>query len=186
MSTLKVNTIQEVDGTPFSRIVQVVSTKVTSASSFALGGHTVDTPITALDTTITSKLANSSFIYSCQVFGEIDGADHDFGVNLGREIGGSETKYARGDANGSNERITRTIPPGFYNNDNDSTPSCINISPIVDSPSQAAGTAIKYRINVQALIGGSYNFYLNRTVSSSTNSTYERGCSYVTIMELAV
>ncbi len=186
MSTLRVNTLQEVDGTPFSRIVQVVSTKVTAASSFALGGHTVDTPITALDTTITSKLANSSFIYSCQVFCEIDGADHDFAVNLGREIGGSETKYARGDANGSNDRITRMIPPAFYNNDQDSTPTCINISPLVDSPAQAASTAIKYRINIQAMISGSYNFFLNRTVNGTTNQSYERGCSYVTIMELAV
>lgn len=187
MSTLKVNKIQEADGSTFSRLLQVRNTNVTTTSSFTISQANANFTVSALDTAITSTEANSKFIFSAQVFAEINGQDNDFAYELARVVGGTETYFASGTGSiGSRARVTRNLTVGYFSNENSSTPSATNIASIVDSPNVAAGTAITYRINVRSTGGSpSWTFYLNRTVSDTDSDTYERGASWLTVMEVA-
>lgn len=167
-------------------VVQTASTLITSTSSLTISAANTNFPITVLDTSITSKYANSKFIFSAQIFAESNADDHDLAFNLGRVIGGSETYFARGDADGNRARVTRNMAVGFHGADNVSTPSSTQFASIIDSPSQAAGTAITYRLNVFATGGTpSWTFYINRSFNDSNDYYLERGVSYMTIQELA-
>ena len=73
---------------------------------------------------------------------------------------------------------------GYYSNDQDSTPSGTHIGPYLDSPSQAAGTAITYGMFAMGR-GASGTFYYGRTVSDSESGTKERLPNNMLIMEIA-
>lgn len=167
-------------------VVQTAQTLVSSTSSLVINAANTNFPITVLDTTITSKYANSKFIFSGQIFAESNNEDHDLAFNLGRVIGGTETYFARGDADGQRARITRNMAVGFRDSDNSSTPSQTIFGSIIDSPAQAAGTAITYRLNVFATGGTpSWNFYINRALDDTNDLHIERGVSYILIQEVA-
>jgi|TARA_B100002019_G_scaffold10367_1_gene8277 hypothetical protein len=187
MSTLRVNEIQEADGSTFSRLLQVKNTNVTTTSSFTISSANTNFAVSALDTAITSTQANSKFIFSAQVFAEINGQDNDFAYELARVVGGTETYFASGTGSiGNRDRVTRNLTLAYFSSENESTPSATNFSSIVDSPNVAAGTAITYRINVKSTGGSpSWTFYLNRTVNDNDSATYERGASWLTVMEVA-
>ena len=85
------------------------------------------------------------------------------------------------------ERVTRTLGVGYFNNDQDSTTSATAVPAYVDSPAQASGTAITYKIAIME-IGTNNNttYYVNRPVNTSSGGGYERPASYITVMEIAV
>jgi hypothetical protein len=73
--------------------------------------------------------------------------------------------------------------PGAYNDgDYDSTPIQTATMEFIDIPLVAAGTDIWYSLVLMS--SGNHTFYVNRSVNSTVNGTYERGVSYVYIEEL--
>ena len=170
---------------PVGSIIQVQNTNVTAPSTISLTNHSTlyDTPLTV---NITSTRANSKFSIQGLFCGEGTQPDHDYAVILRRVIGGSGTSISIGDS-GAGERVTRTLGVGYFNNDQDSTTSATAVPAYVDSPAQASGTTITYKIAIME-IGTNNNttYYVNRPVNTSSGGGYERPASYITVMEIAV
>ena len=165
-------------------IIQVKNTNVTAPSTISLTNHSTlyDTPLTV---NITSTLANSKFSIQGLFSGEGTQPDHDYALIIRRIIGGSGTSISVGDS-GAGAQVTRTLTVGYYNNDQDSTTAGTALPAYVDSPAQASGTTITYKIAIME-IGTNDNstFYVNRPVNSSSGGGYERPASYMTVMEIA-
>ena len=163
-------------------IIQVVSTNVTTTSSVSIpNGSLADTPATV---TITSAAANSKFLISGVINGEGSVADYQIGFVLRRVIGGSGSSIAIGDSSGSRTPVTFMQMTGYFAEDQGSTPSTSVLSPYLDSPSQAAGTAITYKIDIIGL-GTTGTFYFGRTTGNYDNSGNERLPNYITVQEVA-
>ena len=163
-------------------IIQVVSTNVTATSSVSVPNSSLaDTPATV---TITSTAANSKFVISAAINGEGSVPDHDFAFVLRRVIGGSGSSIAVGDSSGSRASVSFMQSVGYYGNDQSSTPSTSVLSPYLDSPSQAAGTAITYKVSIIGL-GTTGTFYFGRTVDNTDNNNNELLPNYITVMEVA-
>ena len=163
-------------------IIQVKATNVTTTSSVSVANASLaDTPATV---TITSTAANSKFIVSGTISGEGTLNPHTVGFVLRRVIGGSGTSINVGDSSGSKSSVSFMQNMGYFNADNASTPSCSVLSPYLDSPSQAAGTAITYKIDIIGT-GDSGTFYFGRTVSDTNDASFERLPNNITVMEVA-
>jgi hypothetical protein len=163
-------------------ILQVVSTNVTGTSSVSVPSNSLaDTPATV---TITSTAANSKFLISAGINGEPSSSDHDYGFVLRRVIGGSGTSINIGDSAGSRSRISFMQSTGYWADDNSSTPSSSVLAPYLDSPSQAAGTAITYKIAVIGLNTSGY-FYFGYTGANADNANNERTPNHIIVMEVA-
>lgn len=185
MSQIKVNSIIPVAGVPTGGgggIIQIKSTNVTSASSVSFTNASLAaTPATV---TITSVAANSKFIISGQIAGESNANDHTVGFVLRRVIGGSGSSINVGDNSGSRSPVSFMMNMGWYNQDNNTTPSSMALSPYLDSPNQAAGTAITYKIDLLGC-GDGGTFYFGRTVDDNNDSSHERLPNYITVMEVS-
>jgi len=163
-------------------ILQVAALNYTGTSSVSVSDASLaDTPATV---TITSTAANSKFIISGAISGEGSIADHTIGFVLRRVIGGSGSSINVGGSAGSRSAISFMQNQGFYNSDQASTPSTSVMSPYLDSPAQAAGTAITYKIDIIGT-GASGTFYFGRSVNDTNDSSHERLPSNITVMEVA-
>ena len=164
------------------KILQVVATNITATSSVSVTNASLaNTPATV---TITSVAANSKFIVSGTISGEGTLNPHTVGFVLRRVIGGSGSSINVGDSSGSRSAISFMQNMGYFNADNASTPSCSVLSPYLDSPAQAAGTAITYKIDIIGT-GDSGTFYFGRTVSDTNDASFERLPNNITVMEVA-
>jgi len=171
---------------PSGSILQVVNTNATAVmSDITLSSNGTFYGITDLDTTITSLAANSKFLISCQVFGEGSIADLYLAFAWQRGISGTFTDFMKGDSDGAARReVTAMMNASHYADDSYSTPSTTTMVPLVDAPSQAAGTAITYRIGISKQSGSVNYFRGNKSYTDSNSTGYERGASWMTIMEI--
>ena len=186
MSTLKVNNLQDTSGNNLSRVAATAQNIVTATSSATISSvaSLVDTPATV---TITSTLANSKFLVSGFIALEANGPeDHDFALVMRRVIGGSGTSICVGTNSGNRVGITRnwSLQQG---SDAGSTASSNVMPTFLDSPNQAAGTAITYTYGMMATDGSpSWTVYFNRTVNDNNSSGHERFNTYINVLEIAV
>ena len=187
-SKLRVNSILPVDGAPTGGgggIVQVVSTNVDSTSTTTLTTQDTFYEITALTTTITTVSANSKILVTAGIGGEANHEDYYLSFRCGRVVGGSLTYIFKGADAGNRTAALSTGIPGYYDNDQSSTPSYQSYSNMLDSPSQAAGTAITYKFFVTSNAGNNASYFLNRTVTDNDTAGFERLFSYLTLMEVS-
>ena len=166
-------------------IIQVVSTNVDSTDSIALSTQYSYYPITPLDTTITTTRANSKILVTAGIGGEANHEDYHLAFRCGRVIGGSLQIIFKGADSGSRTTALAMGNTGYYSNDQNSTTAYNSFANMLDSPSQAAGTAITYRFFVSTLAGNNATYFLNRTVNDGNDATKERLFSYLTLMEVA-
>ena len=166
-------------------IIQVVSTPVDSASSITLSTQYSYYPITPLDTTITTVGANSKILVSAGIGGESNHRDYQLAFRCGRVIGGSLSIIFKAADAGSRTTCLAMGQQGYYDDDQNSTTAYNSFANMLDSPNQAAGTAITYRFFVSSIQGNNATYYLNRTVNSSDSQSYERTFSHLTLMEVA-
>lgn len=172
---------------PAGSILQVVNTNATSTQNIATGSNGVFYGITNLDTTITTLSANSKFMVSCQVFGEASEYDAVIAFAWQRGISGTFTDFMKGDDDGASRReMTTIMSQGHYASNQTDTPSATSLPPLIDSPSQAAGTAITYRVAASKQSGTAGTFRGNKGYADSNSNGYERGASWMTVMEIAV
>ena len=187
-SKLRVNSILPVDGAPTGGgggIVQVVSTNVDSTSTTTLTTQDTFYEITALTTTITTVSANSKILVTAGIGGEASHEDYYLAFRCGRVVGGSLTYIFKGADAGSRISALSMGVPGYYANDQASTSSYQTYPNMLDSPNQAAGTAITYKFFVTSNAGNNSTYYLNRTVTDTDSGGYERLFSYMTLMEVS-
>ena len=164
------------------KILQVVATNYTGTSTVTVpNAGLADTPATV---TITSTAANSKFIISGAISGEGSLADHTIAFVLRRVIGGSGSSINVGGSAGSRSAVSFMQNQGYHQGDQSSTPSTSVMSPYLDSPAQAAGTAITYKIDIIGT-GDTGTFYFGRSVSDSNDASHERLPSNITVMELS-
>lgn len=170
---------------PAGSVLQVVNTNTSSFGTTTLASNGVFYGLSDLDTTITALAANSKFLISCQVFGEQSTSDVVTAFSWQRGISGTFTDFILGDNSSSSRRaVTAMAMSSHYNSDDASTPSCNNFPPLVDAPSQAAGTAITYRIAVGKQSGSTEYFKINMSYNDTNDVYYERGVSWMTVMEI--
>ena len=164
------------------KILQVDALNVTATSSSAFSnGSLSNTPLTL---TMTSTALNSKFLISATINGEANVEDHSVGFVLRRVIGGSGTSINVGTASGARSVITVMKAVGYHGNDQDSTPSTTVMSPYLDAPNQALGTAITYKLDIIGM-GQGGTMYYGRTSADSDGIGYERMPNNITVMEVA-
>ena len=164
------------------KILQVDALNVTATSSSAFSnGSLSNTPLTL---TMTSTALNSKFLISATINGEANVEDHSVGFVLRRVIGGSGTSINVGTGSGARSIITVMKAVGYHGNDQDSTPSTTVMSPYLDSPNQASGTAITYKLDIIGM-GQGGTMYYGRTAAGSNGIGYERMPNNITVMEVA-
>ncbi len=164
------------------KILQVAALNYTGTSSVSVSDASLaDTPATV---TITSTEANSKFIISGAISGEGSLQDHTIAFVLRRVIGGSGTSINVGGGAGSRVSASFMQNQGYHQGDQASTPSTSVLSPYLDSPAQAAGTAITYKIDIIGT-GASGTFYFGRSVNDTNDSSHERLPNNITVMEVA-
>ena len=166
-------------------IIQVVSTPVDSTDSISLSTQYSYYPITPLDTTITTTRANSKILVTAGIGGEANHEDYHLAFRCGRVIGGSLQIIFKGADAGSRTTALAMGNTGYFADDQNSTTAYNSFANMLDSPSQAAGTAITYRFFVSTLAGNNATYFLNRTVNDGNDATKERLFSYLTLMEVA-
>ena len=163
----------------FGKILQVVSAVKTDTASTTSG-----TPanISGLTPTITTLQANSTILVMMDLkLSSGNYGDH-VGLNLYRSIsGGAAGEIYRGDADGSRGRFTYGAEDLFGNNGDHQVTQVS--SSLVDSPAQAAGTAITYSIQWNHLSGTA--IYINRDGDNSNDARSPRMASSLILMEIA-
>ena len=164
------------------KVLQVDALNVTARTSGTFSnGSLSSTPLTL---TMTSTALNSKFLISATINGEANVEDHSVGFVLRRVIGGTGTSINIGTAAGSRSVITIMKAVGYHGNDQDSTPSTTVMSPYLDTPNQASGTAITYKLDIIGM-GQGGTMYYGRTAADANGIGYERMPNNITVMEIA-
>ena len=167
------------------KILQVVTVsdsvrETTGSVSLATGTTYYDTPFAV---TITPSSTSSKILLMGHVMGEFTLDDLYTTWRIKRAISGGATTNIQGAAAGNRVLCISVPSAGFYDSNSSSTPSVINWSGLVDSPSTTS--AITYTFQVAVNQFNSQTFYYNRTVSATDSVDHERGLSWITATEVA-
>ena len=165
-------------------ITQVIQASDITTGSLNLGVQGTFYDIPNLSVTITPASSSSKFLVSFQVYGETDsGGSHAHSVAIKRAISGGATTLIRGDDSTNRDGVfTQQLLAYDYGN-NDSTPEIAHCSNYLDAPSTSS--AITYTLQMEDIESTGVYFY-NRCVSNSNSVSYERGISWLTVMEVVV
>ena len=191
MSQIKVNSIIPVAGVPTGGgggIIQVISNttrdstgSISCAAAATDGSNYVDIP--DQNVTITPTSSSSKILISFAQMGESSISGHQLSFILERAISGGATTQIKGAAAGSRPRIF--VPASIsYDRDETSTAEMGNCAGYLDSPNTTS--AVTYTVQAGMNSNNSGTYYYNRTVQD-TNSQYdyERGLSWITVMEVS-
>ena len=173
-----------VTGISGGKLLQTVtvsdSVRETSGSISIISSNTYySTPFAV---TITPSATSSKILLMGHIMGEATVDDYLIVWCIERAISGGATTDILAPAAGSRPRCISVMPTGFYGSDNQSTPSVINFSGLVDSPNTTSATT--YTFQVAAPQNTSVGFYYNRTVTDTDNVNFERGLSWITAQEI--
>ena len=164
-------------------ILQVKQNTTTSATGyFDLGTADNWYDYTNMNVAITPASTSNKILISVHAMGEGNYADHGFHWRIKRAVAGGSTTYIQGGADGNRITVIGQIAIGYYSVNNLSTPSTIHLSNYLDSPS--ATTEVTYTVQM-SVNSSSKKWYYNRSVTDSDTSSYERGVSHITVMEVA-
>jgi len=188
MSTIKVDTITDTSGTgtPYIKgaVLQTIVQQEDGATTFTQSG-TNDMIMLAsnagdstshLSLSITPKSVNSKILLTACVFHEVNNTgNHSTLWSFYRD----STKLAAPSAGSRRSGIGQTAM-GYYGADAASTADVVNYH-YYDSPNTTS--AITYAVSFQNTTSNSV-LYLNRTVTDSDSSGYERGVSILIAQEI--
>ena len=183
----RVLTLPDADGTVAvgntGKILQV-KTNTTRDSVGSVHCNPTNTYIDIPDqnVTITPSAATSKIKISFHQFGETGSSGHAFSFGLKRAISGGATTYIEGTATGNRTAVLTLADIGYWNSNDDSTPSKAIISGYLDSPNTTS--AITYTVQIRHHESTGY-YYYNRTVTDSSDAARERGLSWITVEEVA-
>ena len=165
-------------------ITQVIQASDVTTGSLNLGTFNTYYNIPNLTVTITPASSSSKFLVIFQVMCETDGGGaHAHGIQLKRSISGGATTIISGDRSTSRDGVFTQQLQSYTYGDDSSTPEYAHCSNYLDTPSASA--AVTYTL-MMADIESTGVFYYNRCVSNSNSYSYERGISWITVMEVVV
>jgi hypothetical protein len=153
---------------PVSKVLQVVSTTKTDTYTHS-AGLTLSN-ITGLSVTITPTFSTSKILILIQV---------SHGGNNGStflKVTGGNTSAFLGDAASNRTRLASASLPAVNTQMNN---ACLMF---LDSPATISATTYQVQI---AAGDNATTTYVNRTPTDTDNSTYTRGASTITVMEIA-
>tara|TARA_Y100000361_G_scaffold140657_1_gene144985 strand:- start:586 stop:1125 length:540 start_codon:yes stop_codon:yes gene_type:complete len=178
MSTLKVNTIQEADGTafPLGKVVQVTSHVKTDTSSFSIssGGYHHDTNFAG---SITPSSTSNKILVQMTVN---HGTSSNQIAAFKLMANSSTIQGLRGDASGSRLQAT-----GCYHAEETAGSTTLHIT-FLHSPSSTSQQT--YTLEWRHNSGSTRTHYINRTNddnNASGNGMGPRLCSSIVLMEIA-
>jgi len=163
-------------------IIQVLNTTVTDTNDTTLSTAEQWYNLDELNVTITPTAASSKFLINVFSMGEANVDDHALRFSLGRTVGGSLTMIGIGDAASNRTQVMGVVLDAHYNANSDSTPTYYTIPNYMDSPNTTS--AVTYGVYM-ASAEASKTWSGNSTVNSSDDAGCERGCSWMTVMEVA-
>ena len=163
-------------------ILQVVNTTTTATGSVSLSTANQFYDITGLNVAITPSSSSNKILMSFHAFGEPSGFDHVMSLQVTRAISGGATTAITAPAAGSRIQTLTMLPETYYGGDHYSTPSVAQVSNYLDSPSTTS--AVTYTVQVRCLNASATWFY-NRSDTDNDSTDFERGVSWITVMEVA-
>lgn len=166
-------------------IIQTVVHQEDGVTTFTASGTSEELMIAsnAADSTshvslsITPVFASSKILLTANVFYEGNQVLHSYLWGFHRD----STKLAAPSAGSRRTGISMPFA-GYYDNDNASTPDGVNLI-YYDSPNTTS--AITYSASWNNSNSGAV-LYLNHTVNTTDNSSYERGISFIMAQEIKV
>ena len=165
-------------------ITQVKQVSDITTGSLNLSSQGVLYDIPNLSLSITPASSSSKFLISFQVMGETDsGGSHAHAVAIKRAISGGATTVIAGDDTTSRNGVFTQQLQAYTVDNNDSTPEYAHCSNYLDTPNASA--AITYTLQMEDLESTGV-YYYNRCVNNSNSVSYERGISWLTVMEVVV
>lgn len=161
-------------------VVQVVTSRVDTQTTYSVAGNVNGSEITAMRVTITPKFANSLILIQWQLHGE-GSATHDYVYNVwknGAVATGTYAGYNTASGNTAYSGIAQALP---YEGDYSSTPFTQHMQ-FIDYP--GVTTAVTYGPGVKDSYSSARTWYFNRALSAPQNG-YEVAVSFVTAWEIA-
>lgn len=160
------------------KILQTQKTVVTTTNTTTMTTETV-VDVTGLSVNITPKFSNSIIFLTGQVVGEPSAnGPHNMTFMFRRG-----TTALKGTVAG-NRNVGIMFPSmSYYDVDQGSTPDSA-VYFFHDTPSSTS--ELTYKIAVQASMAGNAVWHLNKTVTDTDSSAYERGVSFIMAQEIAV
>ena len=162
------------------KILQVVSTQYATATSVSQSAQVhADMPFSV---NITPTTSTSLMLVSFSLMGETGSSPWDSMGSFARTISGIRTVVLPSSYDNRSPGLV-AFADNFGPTDDDSTPGGFYCHMFPDSGRPANTNTITY--TPTALQHASSSFYLNRTVDDIDSTTYERGISWITVMEVA-
>ena len=185
-SELRVDKIVPTTGAPTNGgggIVQVVqNSDTTTTGTLTMGTANTYYSVPNLNVSITPKSSSSKILISYQSFGEGDEGDWNYTFRIQRAISGGATTNISAPAAGSRAVGMSILPTSFHGNENVSTPTQIAVSNYLDSP--ATTNAVTYTVQIRCnSANAEWNY--NRSGDDNDNVDYDRGMSWITVMEVS-
>jgi len=161
------------------KILQVVSTQYETATTVSQSAQThTDMPFSV---NITPTTSTSLMLVSFSLMGETGGPSYNAMAAFARTISGTRTVVLPSSYGSRNPGIVSFAMT--YADDHASTPDSAFCHMFPDSGRPANTNTITY--TPTALQATATTFYLNRTVVDGNSFSYERGISWITVMEVA-
>ena len=180
ITRLNNNSISSVTALPTAvttgKILQVQSTFYNTATTQSITANT-DTTINNLSVNITPAASSSKIMIFIRLFHESSNTDSQ---NSGCFVIRDSTPINVGATAGSRIHTMLSLPQNYTSPNASSTPETFN-GFTIDSPNTSS--QITYHIGYR--IAYTSTLYINQTVDSADNSSYERGSSEIIAMEIA-
>lgn len=164
---------------PPDSIVQVKYVRTDNRTTYASNNSGDGTTITDLNLTITPKYSNSLLLCQWMINGELH-QDNVFLIHRNGALVTTSTYEGYNNAQGNNR--WSGIASGFYDQNEDSTPSNWFLQYLIPAGSTTATTLAPA---VRSSSGSNFTLALNRTINGASQDAYERMVSTGTIWEIA-
>jgi hypothetical protein len=165
---------------PPDSIVQVKYFRTDTRTTYSAGPSGNGTTMTALNLTITPRYSNSLLLAQWMINGEAH-QDNVFLVHRDGSVVTTSTYEGYNNVLGLASRWSGMMS-GFYDQNEDSTPSNWFLQYLVPASSVASTTLAPA---IRSSNGNTYTFALNRTINGATQDSYETMVSTGTIWEIA-
>jgi hypothetical protein len=161
-----------------AELTKSIFTQIDTTNTYTITDGDID--ITELTVNITPKSLDSVIIIDSSIFGELNGANYsDTVISVKRAISNGSTTILKNTTGETIQNKGIKVLQATYSNDNQGTTPEIGYIKYFDKPNTL--NAITYSIVLtKGVIGGNQIWYLNRTITLSTQHT-EYGMSYISV-----
>jgi hypothetical protein len=162
------------------KILQVVHERYSNITSYSCNNNN-PTQIGALNATITPSSISSKILVSYSLMHDWSAINCAYEGMFNLYRAGNDAAQNPSPAAAPGSRNLGLIP-GVVTQTASNNPKLAVLSGYVDSP--ASTSALNYVVYAKQTVGSTQTLYVNRLASDTNNSNYERGVSWITLMEI--